>query len=208
MLTWTSSSPCVSRTDSLIPASRRRRQAVFLLTVHCSHQIYLSVTAFVCMGRPSVPLEKRFWDKVDRGDEDECWEWQAATVQGYGLIGVDGTETERAHRVAYRLEVEDPGDDWVLHHCDNPACVNPEHLYLGDAEDNAQDREERGRSTYHTGEEHGNTSLTEEQVARIKWLVENTARTNVSIADEYGVSDRTIGNIASGATWAGVSPKK
>ena len=160
------------------------------------------------MGRPSVPLEKRFWDKVDRGDEDECWEWQAATVQGYGLIGVDGTETERAHRVSYRLEVEEPGDDLVLHHCDNRACVNPNHLYLGDQEDNMEDMFERGRDNHVSEEEHPQSKLTREAVSHIKWDLEETDKTHVELGEKYDVSSTTIGEISRGATWTEVSKEK
>lgn len=150
-------------------------------------------------------LEDRFWDKVDRGEDDECWEWQASTSDGYGQFSVH-YEVKSAHRVAYRFVVGDPGDSFVLHECDNPACVNPAHLYLGTHQDNMDDMVERGRATGNKprGEKHGHTKLTERDVGEIKWKLENTSMTKTAISDEYPVSQRTISNIEWGVTWEDV----
>ncbi len=82
-------------------------------------------------------------------DPDGCWEWlgfRNPTKHSYGLIRVDG-RMERVHRVAYRLFVGPiPEGKHILHHCDNPPCWRPEHLYAGVPLDNAHDRERRGRS--------------------------------------------------------------
>lgn len=71
-------------------------------------------------------VRKRFWSKVDKGEEDDCWEWLASTHQGYGVFSF----TKKAHLVAWELEKgEAPPPDKVLDHtCENPACVNVEHL--------------------------------------------------------------------------------
>jgi hypothetical protein len=156
-------------------------------------------------GRKEKP-EARFWDKVDRGDEDECWEWVASkTSGGYGNFYL-GESSISAHRFAYKQEEQPPGDNLVLHTCDNPSCVNPSHLYLGDQQDNMNDAVERGRIA--EGEDHGMTSLTAEQVSHLKWEGENTGKTNTVLADEYGVTVRTIGNILRGVTWSDVEPEK
>ena len=75
-----------------------------------------------------------------------CWEWRgSANRQGYGWFR-DGKKNARANRAAFELLVGPipPGMD-VLHHCDNPRCVNPHHLFLGTDKDNAVDREAKGR---------------------------------------------------------------
>lgn len=72
-----------------------------------------------------------------------CWEWQGRLNQaGYGELG----RHTRAHRVSYALHKSDPQGLCVLHKCDNPPCVNPEHLFLGTRKDNNQDRVKKGRS--------------------------------------------------------------
>jgi hypothetical protein len=76
----------------------------------------------------SRPLDERFWAKVDRGDEDQCWEWQAGRTNGYGIFWI-GDRLVRAHRFAYELLVGPIPDGLELDHlCRNRACVNPGHL--------------------------------------------------------------------------------
>jgi hypothetical protein len=86
-----------------------------------------------------------FWNRVD--ETPECWIWAGDfTHAGYGHVNHKG-KTRMAHRMAYELEygMPIPKDKWVLHKCDNPACVRPDHLYLGTPKDNARDAVERGR---------------------------------------------------------------
>jgi hypothetical protein len=98
-----------------------------------------------------LTLEERFWAKVDRGDPDECWTWLAyRRPDGYGslrmgTLGVD-RRNERAHRLSWTLANGPiPAGLLVLHRCDNPSCVNPAHLFLGTDQDNADDRQSKGR---------------------------------------------------------------
>jgi hypothetical protein len=90
------------------------------------------------------PISERFWEKVAKGDG--CWEWQAFRLKsGYGWFG--GAEgTDLTHRVAWRLERGPiPDGMFVLHHCDNRACVRPDHLFLGDHAANMRDMVAKGR---------------------------------------------------------------
>jgi hypothetical protein len=86
----------------------------------------------------------RFWSKIVRHD-DGCWSWIGATRNGYGVINIRGTVTY-AHRLMYELthgEIQD--GRFVLHHCDNPPCSRPDHLYSGTQFQNLADMTSRGR---------------------------------------------------------------
>jgi hypothetical protein len=94
-----------------------------------------------------LPMEQRFWAKVNKTDGG-CWEWTAVTNQhGYGHLHPPGSRTPiYAHRYSAMLHFGMFDRRlFVLHHCDNPPCVNPDHLYLGDHKDNARDMVQRGR---------------------------------------------------------------
>ena len=87
----------------------------------------------------------RFWARVARRGDGECWEWCAARHErGYGRVRWKG-RIRSTHRVAYEIGFGRPPADHelVLHHCDNPPCCNPDHLYIGTHADNARDRGER-----------------------------------------------------------------
>src|SRR5688572_16965216 len=98
-------------------------------------------------------VKDRFWAKVQKDEPHKCWIWTAGRTKfGYGkfVISVAGDYAPfNAHRVAYFLEhpQEHPSKLLVLHSCDNPPCVNPAHLRLGNTAENAQDRSRRGRNS-------------------------------------------------------------
>ena len=97
--------------------------------------------------RPARSLSERFWSRVDQsGGPDACWTWTAGGDQsGYGLVSVDG-RNQRTHRVSWVLHHGAiPLGLLVLHYCDNPPCVNPAHLHLGDTAQNMREMSERRR---------------------------------------------------------------
>lgn len=90
---------------------------------------------------------KRFWAKIKKGKPNECWEWQGATrpTNWYGCFKLNG-KAESAHRIVYYLTYKEK-PEMVCHHCDNPLCCNPAHLFGGTRSDNMKDAYYKGRFT-------------------------------------------------------------
>ena len=149
-------------------------------------------------------LEQRFWAKVDSGNA--CWEWTAGKIKGYGQIQVNGKQ-KLAHRISWELHNGPiPKNLCVCHHCDNPGCVNPDHLFLGTQKDNMRDKLKKARQVKEQpkqrGEKHHNVKLAEEQVRVIKRLYGAPGISQRRLADIFGVSQVQIGRIVRGKTWA------
>lgn len=97
------------------------------------------------MPRKRRPVKDRFWEKVRK--TDDCWEWTGARTQGYGAFMVNReVGAKRAHILSYEWNVGPTEGRWVLHRCDNPPCVRPDHLFLGTNADNMRDMSAKGRS--------------------------------------------------------------
>ncbi|HEY2393878.1 MAG TPA: HNH endonuclease [Candidatus Angelobacter sp.] len=147
-----------------------------------------------------LTVREKFLAKVCADAASGCWMWRGLVrPDGYGATRFEGKEYG-AHRVAWRLFRGEIGAGMVVcHRCDVRACVNPEHLFLGTAADNAQDMAQKGRCP--RGERHGSAKLTAEQVSKIKAMLAEDRLYMSEIAREFGVSPTTIGAIKEGKTW-------
>ncbi len=163
----------------------------------------------------TMTLEERFWEKVDKCGSDDCWLWRGSKqTRGYGMFVVGGRR-RLAHRVAYQLCVGlIPTGLFVCHHCDNPSCVNPAHLFVGTQADNIHDAVAKGRMAKgsrhgsHThpermarGERNGNVKLTEAQVREIRTAYAQGGVTQQGLAERYGIGQTAISNLLSFRTW-------
>lgn len=154
---------------------------------------------FLSGDRYMAELKERFEAKFIKGDG--CWEWTAVKDKdGYGKVKIAGRQ-KMAHRVSYQLYIGAiPDGLFCLHHCDNPSCVNPAHLFLGTDADNMQDCLNKGRGARPFGEKHWGAKLTEEQVKTIRARRIDGVR-NTDLAKEYGVAHQTISNVTNHIRW-------
>jgi hypothetical protein len=140
-------------------------------------------------------FEERFWARVEK-TEGGCWPWLSKlSDRGYGLVKVD-KKWVRAHRVAWRLtHGEHPAQLLVCHHCDNPRCCNPAHLFLGTHAANHADMVAKGRRRSKSG----TVKLTAEQVIAARRR--HPAETYAKLAEEFGVAIETVKNAVRGFSW-------
>jgi hypothetical protein len=148
---------------------------------------------------------ERLTEKLSRHSmlkENGCIEWTAGKNQyGYGVTHL-WPKNFLAHRIAWCLvHGPIPLGLCVLHRCDNPACVNVEHLFLGTQQDNLADMRAKGRARQGHADRRGALSpmakLTEEQARTIK----TEAGTHAEIAKRYGIAQQTVSDIKSGRRW-------
>lgn len=164
-------------------------------------------------------LPERFWRYVERSDHG-CWAWLGMkNSKGYGRIrvGGKGSQIRLAHRVSYELHFGAiPDALCVLHRCDNPACVRPDHLFIGTPLDNSRDMVNKGRGyiVHHAGDAHArrkhpecwpvgsnhqSAKLTEVQIPEI--LALKGVRSDRKVAAQFGVTRNAIRMIWSGKSW-------
>ena len=181
----------ILRRDDDAPSTFARRK-------YCSNHCARKMAA-------ARPAHERFEKKVDRtaghGPNGDCHIWTAHLNQnGYGTFAMWG-KSDLAHRVAYFLSTgAHPQDRHVCHSCDNPACVNPAHLWLGDHSANMTDMVKKGRGNRPKGMSHTSAKLTENDVREIRASSETTA----ALARKFGVAENAIASIRNGRTWRSV----
>jgi hypothetical protein len=160
-----------------------------------------------------MALEQRFWSKVNRQGENDCWEWVGAgakTKHGYGRIrGVDGKMCQITH-VAWELAYGEPvpPELVVRHTCDNPRCVNPQHLLLGTRKDSVNAAIASGalkvkvkEGLKFSDEFNPARKLTQEEVDEIRYRYKEGDVFQRELAEEYGVTRANISLIIRGKTW-------
>lgn len=144
------------------------------------------------------------WLVVDCGHDTPCHVWQLAREKaGYGKERRAGRGT-LAHRNAWvAANGPIPEGLLVLHRCDNPPCVNPEHLFLGTHADNAADRDTKGRASDRRGERHPLAKLTPD---RVRAILAEPDTSGVTLARRYGVSRSTVSAVRKRKRWPHIVP--
>lgn len=153
------------------------------------------------------PIAARFWSGVLRGLPEDCWVWtKSVDNRGYGKLSSrrgKGGSPERAHRVSWELHFGTiPQDKEVCHRCDNPRCVNPNHLFLGTHRDNMDDAVAKHRMAH--GSNHCCAKLSEQDVVEIRALRHDGVAQR-TIARMFGVTHSAIEKIDNGQNWKHVS---
>lgn len=147
-------------------------------------------------------LRRIGWDEVERVPGiGPCWEWRGSRDrQGYGRVSDTDRAMRFAHRIAYREWVGDlDAELHICHRCDNPTCINPDHLHQGSQADNMGEAFDRDRTAH--GERQGRHKLTTAQVQEIRSKYVPRLYTQRMLADEYGISPSGIGLIVRGINW-------
>lgn len=161
--------------------------------------------ASFCENRPRGSLRDRFFRKVQK--TSDCWIWTGnKRPNGYGIIqeAGKGSRTLAAHRVSYELHKgQIPDGLVVMHSCDTPACVNPDHLSVGTFKENTADMIAKGRkrTVSPKGTGNGKAKLNDDLVRYIRQSNKNAA----SIARELNLSGNCIRGVLSGRTWSHVN---
>ena len=156
------------------------------------------------MGYAARPLAERFWEKVSKNgpiplrepELGSCWIWTGGINRhrnNYGMFMVRKGVIRRSHRVAWELTNGPvPAGLWVLHHCDNPPCVRPSHLFLGTPKQNTADMATKGRDGFpKPGSAHHSAILTEADVLAIR-AARRQGVSGAELASRFGVHRTTI----------------
>ncbi len=146
-------------------------------------------------------LAPRFWSYVNRRGATECWLWTRGVNRlGYGAFRV-GKRKSPAHRFAWIVTHGNvPADTFVCHHCDNPPCCNPAHLFLGTPADNMLDKQRKGRAP--AGERGGNAKLSDAQVDALRADYYAGGQSQRALALKYGISRTHVDHILVGKSRA------
>lgn len=149
------------------------------------------------------------WDRVQRGDERDCWPWRGPiNNHGYGDCVWQGKRSNASRAALESASGALPAGMQACHHCDNPICCNPSHLYAGSCADNVRDKMERGRfrGGFASGAAHPRlgAKLDEAGVRAIRARLA-VGESQSSIARSLGMSSMQISKIARGVAWKEVA---
>lgn len=164
---------------------------------------------FMRHGDPTVTHRYRAGDHMARFRSkvaempNGCHEWQAGKLGKYGSFTVDGGAKVATRWLWEQVHGPIPEGIQVRHKCDNPPCVNIEHLELGTQLDNSRDMVERGRSL--VGERTHTAKLTASEVAEIRQLVARGDQTKTAIAKAYGTTRQNVTHIVNAFSWKHVA---
>lgn len=164
---------------------------------------YRATTCQKCREYPKTSFEEawndpvvrsHFWERIRVDESTGCWNWTGAKSKaGYGSVGI-GFRVFNAHRVAFEFSTGKSADGlFVCHRCDNRACINPAHLFLGTPEDNATDMAEKGRVN--------TQKLTAENVREIRAIYARGGITQKELAKQFGMGQSQIARIVLRQTW-------
>jgi hypothetical protein len=143
-----------------------------------------------------------YYEKVDKRGQDECWPWFGHKLySGYGIAWLKPTEKHIASRIAWSLHHGRgiPDGYCICHHCDNPECQNPYHLFLGTQLHNMQDASRKGRTQ--RGTDRDNAKLTPTSVILCRNAHANGLLSISEMARRLGVSKGTIHAAVTGKSW-------
>ena len=144
----------------------------------------------------------RFWSKVSRKGKSECWDWLAVKVNGYGRFRINNNKYS-AHRISYFIHYgDDPGRLLTCHTCNNPSCVNPYHLFLGNQSENIQQSIVENRR-HSKGILHPCAKLQESDIKEIRNM--QGKLNGVELGKIFNVSATTIYGIWSGRSWSHIA---
>lgn len=150
-------------------------------------------------GKSRQDWKPKFYEKINKSSD--CWFWTGVTDKdGYGKFYCNDFPNGRSHRIMFFL-MTGKSPNHVCHTCDNPACVNPQHLFAGNVQTNTADREHKGRGA--KGSNVASSKLTESQVIEIKHRLK-AGELQKKIAKEFGLCKGAISHIATGRNWSHV----
>lgn len=209
----------ITPNESSVMAGTQKRRAAKTTCQQCGKHFFTIITTIskrkycsqTCSGRARsintlVNTKKRFMSRTQLLPNG-CWYWLGAKKGAYGTIGI-GRQRFLAHRISCVLfkdfDINSPL--FICHHCDNPTCVNPEHLFPGTPSDNIKDAYNKGRIVprnfpHYIGQENPNSVLTEAEIPIIRSLYSTGRYTLREIGAMFNISYATVKQIADRVTW-------
>ena len=170
-----------------------------MCTWHLPSRLFAMLMLGDDMGRPKIDSKQKFWSKTDKRSDNECWLFLGAKDKdGYGQFwDGDNQIMTRSHSFSAKIHFGViPKNMCVCHKCDNPSCVNPNHLFLGTALDNQKDKMAKNRHA--KGESQGHSKLTNEQISQIRSRANDDYKV---LCSEFNIVPSTVYRIWHKESW-------